>query len=146
MAKDISVNVGNGVPKVDIAFDQEEELENIPQQDDSFPEKPQPIIHTELNDRFIYNSVGQKTHYNKAFFKGQSRHHGMFKLGHPKAKLFKLSEEKDVEEYNKLLAQIGSEGEDPQITNLTLDKQFHEGSYVILATYNEIWYILPEQK
>ena len=68
----------------------------------------------------------------------------MFKLGHPKAKLFKLSEEKDVEEYNKLLAQIGSEGEDPQITNLTLDKQFYEGSYVILATYNEIWYILPE--
>jgi hypothetical protein len=45
-------------------------LENISQHDDSFPEKPQPIIHTELNDRFIYNSVGQKTYYNKAFFKG----------------------------------------------------------------------------
>ena len=153
--KDISVNVGSGVSRVQI------EIPNTDIQTQSTPilnseadqdsnqnqkDKPQPIELVEFNDRFIYNNVGQKTYYNKAFFKGQSRQPGMYKLGYPKAKLFVLHTEEDLERYNTFLAQIGGEGEDPQIANLTIDRKFHEGKFVVLASYNEMWYLLPEQK
>lgn len=143
--KDISINVGSGVSRVEL---------EIPSQDTSLQEENtdlnsvqnEPIKLVEFNDRFLYNNVGQKTYYNKAFFKGQSRQPGMYKLGYPKAKLFTLSTEQDLEQYNNFLAQIGGENEDPQIANLNIDKQFHDGKFVILASYNEVWYILPEQK
>lgn len=138
--KDISINTGTGVHRVDINItpnvDEPEDIKNTPE-----------IINLpEFNDRFLYNNVGQKTYYNKAFFKGQSRQPGMYKLGYPKSKLFTLSTQEDLEQYNSFLAQIGGEGDDPQITNLTIDKQFYEGKFVILVSYNEVWYILPDQK
>lgn len=143
--KDISINVGSGVSRIEL---------EIPSQDTSLQEENidinsiqnEPVKLVEFNDRFLYNNVGQKTYYNKAFFKGQSRQPGMYKLGYPKAKLFTLSTEQDLEQYNNFLAQIGGENEDPQIANLNIDKQFHDGKFVILASYNEVWYILPEQK
>lgn len=143
--KDISINVGSGVSRVEL---------EIPSQDTNLQEENidinsiqnEPIKLVEFNDRFLYNNVGQKTYYNKAFFKGQSRQPGMYKLGYPKAKLFTLSTEQDLEQYNNFLAQIGGENEDPQIANLNIDKQFHDGKFVILVSYNEVWYILPEQK
>jgi hypothetical protein len=70
----------------------------------------------------------------------------MYKVGYPKALLFRLENQDDVEKYNEFLALVGGQNEDPQITNVSIDKQFHNGTFVILATYNEMWYILPEQK
>lgn len=151
--KDISINVGKGVAKDEnIQLYQEEYTSNKITNSESIDlfedddNKPKPIELIDFNDRFIYNKVGQKTYYNKPFFKGQSRQPGMYKLGYPKSKLFRLSTEDDVQKFNEFLALIGSQDEDPQITNVTTDKQFHNGEFVILATYNEMWYILPEQK
>lgn len=152
--KDISVNVGSGVSRVQLEIPtMETEPQNttnlnnkVDTSEEDDEQKPQKVEMVEFNDRFIYNKVGQKTYYNKAFFKGQSRQPGMYKLGYPKAKLFILNTEEDLERYNAFLAQIGGEGEDPQITNLTIDRKFHEGKFVILASYNEMWYLLPEQK
>lgn len=141
--KDISINTGTGVNRVDINITPSVDETTQPEDVKNTPE----IINLpEFNDRFLYNNVGQKTYYNKAFFKGQSRQPGMYKLGYPKSKLFTLSTQEDLEQYNSFLAQIGGEGEDPQIANLTIDKQFYEGKFVILASYNEVWYILPDQK
>lgn len=141
--KDISINTGTGVHRVDINI--EPSVDETTQPED-IKNTPEIINLPEFNDRFLYNNVGQKTYYNKAFFKGQSRQPGMYKLGYPKSKLFTLSTQEDLEQYNSFLAQIGGEGEDPQIANLTIDKQFYEGKFVILASYNEVWYILPDQK
>lgn len=143
--KDISINVGSGVSRVELEIPSQDTLLQEENTDINL-EQHEPIKLVEFNDRFLYNNVGQKTYYNKAFFKGQSRQPGMYKLGYPKAKLFTLSNEQDLEQYNNFLAQLGGENEDPQIANLNIDKQFHDGKFVILASYNEVWYILPEQK
>ena len=147
--KDISINVGSGVSRLELELPQlEVKTPGITETNIDLNEKSdnEPIKLVEFNDRFLYNNVGQKTYYNKAFFKGQSRQPGMYKLGYPKAKLFTLSTDQDLQQYNNFLAQLGGENEDPQIANLNIDKQFHDGKFVILASYNEVWYILPEQK
>lgn len=147
--KDISINVGSGVSRLELELPQlEVKTTSTIETNIDLDEKSnnEPIELVEFNDRFLYNNVGQKTYYNKAFFKGQSRQPGMYKLGYPKAKLFTLATDQDLEQYNNFLAQLGGENEDPQIANLNIDKQFHDGKFVILASYNEVWYILPEQK
>ena len=147
--KDISINVGSGVSRLEIELPQlEVRTPSTTETNIDLDEKSnnEPVKLVEFNDRFLYNNVGQKTYYNKAFFKGQSRQPGMYKLGYPKAKLFTLATDQDLEQYNNFLAQLGGENEDPQIANLNIDKQFHDGKFVILASYNEVWYILPEQK
>lgn len=147
--KDISINVGSGVSRLELELPQlEVKTPGITETNIDLDEKSdnEPIKLVEFNDRFLYNNVGQKTYYNKAFFKGQSKQPGMYKLGYPKAKLFTLATDQDLEQYNNFLAQLGGENEDPQIANLNIDKQFHDGKFVILASYNEVWYILPEQK
>lgn len=147
--KDISINVGSGVSRLELELPQlEVRTPSTTETNIDLDEKSnnEPVKLVEFNDRFLYNNVGQKTYYNKAFFKGQSRQPGMYKLGYPKAKLFTLATDQDLEQYNNFLAQLGGENEDPQIANLNIDKQFHDGKFVILASYNEVWYILPEQK
>lgn len=141
--KDISIDVGSGVPKIDIPTSNNNIVDTITLQNGKSIDR---VKEYDINDRFIHNDVNNKTHWNKPFFKGQSRTQGMYKLSHPKVRLFQLSEPQSVEDYNAFLAQLGGEGDDPQIANLTLDKQFHNGSFIILATYNEVWYILPDQK
>ena len=147
--KDISINVGSGVSRLELELPQlEVRTPSTTETNIDLDEKSnnEPVKLVEFNDRFLYNNVGQKTYYNKAFLKGQSRQPGMYKLGYPKAKLFTLATDQDLEQYNNFLAQLGGENEDPQIANLNIDKQFHDGKFVILASYNEVWYILPEQK
>lgn len=147
--KDISINVGSGVSRLELELPQlEVRTPSTTETNIDLDEKSnnEPVKLVEFNDRFLYNNVGQKTYYNKAFFKGQSKQPGMYKLGYPKAKLFTLATDQDLEQYNNFLAQLGGENEDPQIANLNIDKQFHDGKFVILASYNEVWYILPEQK
>lgn len=152
--KDLSVNVGKGVERTQLpqSHSEKDYFKNNSLQEEQdlveydLDDKPKPINLIDFNDRFLYNKVGQKTYYNKPFFKGQSTQPGMYKVGYPKALLFRLENQDDVEKYNEFLAQVGGQNEDPQITNVSIDKQFHNGTFVILATYNEMWYILPEQK
>ena len=141
--KDISINVGAGVPKSDIQLNAHDSIADNIDLESIVNRKVQ---HYDINDKFILNDVNNKTHWNKPFFKGQSRAQGMFKLSPPKVRLFHLKEEQQVEDYNKFLAQVGGGEDDPSITNLYLDKQFYNGEFIILATYNEVWYILPDQK
>jgi hypothetical protein len=92
--KDISINVGSGVSRLELELPQLEvrtpsTIETNIDLDEKSNNEPVKLV--EFNDRFLYNNVGQKTYYNKAFFKGQSRQPGMYKLGYPKAKLFTLA-------------------------------------------------------
>lgn len=108
--------------------------------------KPEPIVIKEFNDRFLYDKNNRPIYYNRPFFKGQSKKPGMYRIGHPKAKVFHLSNPDELEDYNLLLAGTGIEGQDPQYINLSLDKQFWQGEFIVLAMYNEMWYLLPDQK
>lgn len=152
--KDISINVGAGVPKLDVELDTThspfqqpvEEIPEVSSEDFITDSKPEKIQFTDINDKFILNSVGQKTYWNKPYFKGQSKSLGMFKYGHPKVQLFTLDSEENIQKYNDFLAQMGGEGEDPLIVNVSIEKEFWQGHFIVLVSYNEVWYILPDQK
>jgi hypothetical protein len=68
--KDISINVGSGVPKSDIQLNTHD---NIIDDIDLEAITAKKIQHYDINDKFILNEVNNKTHWNKPFFKGQSR-------------------------------------------------------------------------
>lgn len=69
----------------------------------------------------------------------------MHKLGPPVTKTFNLSNPESLDEYNNLLKQVGADGDDPSIVIVYHDRQFWNGSYIALVTYNEVWYLLPKQ-
>jgi hypothetical protein len=65
--KDISINVGSGVPKSDINLDIENNTQSIELPDGRIINK---VDTYSINDKFILNEVNNKTHWNKPFFKG----------------------------------------------------------------------------
>lgn len=150
--KDISINVGAGVPKADINLDSvqsdkiEKEVEEIIPFEYDEHLRPTKIQYADINDKFIRNSVGQKVYWNKPFFKGQSRSNGLYKFGPPKIQVFKLDSPEAITAYNEFLAQMGGQDDDPTIVNVNIERQFWEGHFIVLVSYNEVWYSLPEQK
>lgn len=120
--------------------EQEQEPEIEEKEDDNVK-----IVIEDINDEFIYNRVGQRVYWNKPHFKGQFQKEGMRKMGHPKVQMFDLKDPEQLKGYNDLLKRVGAEGEDPSIVIMHHDRQFWEGSYIALVTYNEVWYLLPKQ-
>lgn len=108
-------------------------------------DKPQEIKIRDINDRFIYDKTGTKKLWNKPFFKGQSKKQGFWQYGYPITKVFHLEKPEELDEYNKLLCQVGTEFKDPNLTIIYHDRQFFNGEFIVLVTYKEIWYLLPKQ-
>lgn len=126
---------------------QQEPQEEASQEEDEAEEdnEPKAIIVRDINDQFIYNSVGERVYWNKPFCRGQFNKEGMRKLGPPITKIFKLNDPEQLKEYNDLIKQVGAEGDDPSIVIVYHDRQFYAGGYIALVTYNEVWYLLPKQ-
>lgn len=112
------------------------------------PEAPAPegkVIVESLNDKFIMSATGHKTHWNKAYYKGQSKDKGQVAFSHQKAEVLDLSSDAGLARYNLLLQMAGAPGADPQIHICANRTEFHDGRFVALVHYVEYWYLLPEQ-
>ena len=154
-----SVNVGQGVTRIDEndGVFPEQLVSDLSQQGDKVDPvvdvseqgqqdvQPSPVIVRDINDKFIYAETGETQYWNKPWFKGQFSKEGMSKLGPPVTKVFNLKNTDELDAYNKLLRQVGAAGDDPSIVIGYHDRQFWEGGYIALVTYNEVWYLLPKQ-
>lgn len=154
--KDISVNVGTGVKRgLPEEFYEYPSLQDIEKINNKIGiEEPSedyvnndPYDYIEINpelkpgEKVIHNNRGDIIYSNRPVIKNQIQKEGLYKIGHPIAKVFNLSNKDELEEFNKLLAGTGSQGEDPQYVNLNLSKQFWNGQFMILAIYSEVWYM-----
>lgn len=103
------------------------------------------LVH-DINNEFITDGAGVRTHMNKPYYKGQSSDPGKFKLSPPIADVFDLGKEGELERYNKLLQCTGERtGDDPIINIITMDRQFWQGSFIVYVTYVKYFYLLPNQ-
>lgn len=142
---------GGGVPKSDtdegsFAHALRREIREEPEPAAPAPAPEGLVIVESLTDKFIKDGTGHKTHWYKAFYKGQSKDNGHFSFSHQHAEVLDLSTSSGLSRYNELLQMAGAPGADPQIHICSNRTEYHDGRFLVLIHYVDYWYLAPEQR
>lgn len=96
-------------------------------------------LEDENGNVYIFNPTGQIKYSTTPTIKGQYEKPKFWKLGELRANIYKLGNSKELKSYNSLLRLASRE--DPGVQIVELDKQFHNGEFIVMVTYRTILYL-----
>lgn len=103
------------------------------------------VIRKEGENVFILDELGRKEWSSQPIVTGQFQNPGMSEVDHPVIRQFTMDDPAEAKEFNELLKKT-QPAESPSILLEILDRQFYAGHFVILASYAQVWYRMPEPK
>lgn len=105
------------------------------------------IYRDDKGNEFILSDLGDKKWSNIPQTKNQLEKEGMYAYGAPEARVFNISTDEGLKEYNELLAETGPSGKnmdgDPKVIIIQIKDRFHEGNFYVYALYRKVWYLMP---
>lgn len=118
------------------------------------PEKPRvqqeersDIYRDEEGNEFILSALGDKKWSRTPQTKNQLEKDGLFAYGPPEARVFNISTEDGLRDYNALLAETGPSGAnmdgDPKLILIQIKERFHEGAFYVYVLFRKVWYLMP---
>lgn len=146
-----SVSTGSGVPRVQsTAILESDTMEALGMTDTAAEPEEQPNSN-EYTDKttgrkFLLNKAGKAQWSDTPVMRDQffNKTPGLVKYDPPVTEVFDLSVKEQLEAYNKLQARTFPV-DSPSIT-MKVREEFYNGKFIVLVTYSNIWYLLPESK
>lgn len=97
---------------------------------------------TEGGVEYILSPSGRRAWSSKPLFDDQYKKPFELRRDPMRTRVYNLSDEKDLEEFNELQSKLSPFG--PGIEIIERERQFYQGTFYMLVSYNRVWYRIPK--